>query len=578
MLPAEQAGQPSISAATVSDAPCQAQCSSSHSAPSGGWSRPARSHSVRRARHEPAARARRRRAIRHALRVWFRARSTASPKPSTVAQRVDPVHQSLGHPAPPPFLPGSSGLVYGARPRDRIRAPAKAAPGRRPPGRARRVLAAVRRSRRWRSARGASRCARSSGAFTAFDGTDAHAIVRDLRLPRTELGLLVGAALGAAGALMQGVDAQPARRARHPRDQRRARRSPWSSRSRRSASRRRRPTRGSRCSARRWPRCSSTRSARRAAAARRRCRLALAGAVLASLLTVADQRGARVRRQTLDEFRFWIVGSIAGRDAERRAGGAAVHRGRPGDRARRRRARSTRWRSATTSRARSASRSAARARSPALGFVLLAGGAVAAAGPIAFVGLAVPHVARALVGPDYRWIVPYASLLGAVLLLAARRASGRVVARPPSSASASSPRCSARRSSSGSSAGRRLGGAVTAPRASVRAGRVVGPPRRARSPSPLAVARALRRRPCSCARRVRDRRRSTCSPRSSARATGRPTSSSLDLRLPRALDRPARRARRSASPARSSRTSRATRSSRRTSSASPAARRWRRSR
>src|SRR5688500_17286449 len=42
-------------------------------------------------------------------------------------------------------------------------------------------------------------------AFTAYDGSDAHAIVRDLRVPRTELGLVVGAALGAAGALMQGV-------------------------------------------------------------------------------------------------------------------------------------------------------------------------------------------------------------------------------------------------------------------------------------------------------------------------------------------------------------------------------------
>ena len=63
------------------------------------------------------------------------------------------------------------------------------------------------------------------------------------------------------------------------------------------------------------------------------------------------------------------------------------------------------------------------------GFVLLAGGAVAAAGPIAFVGLAVPHVARALVGPDYRWIVPYSVVLGAILLLAADVA-GRMIVRP----------------------------------------------------------------------------------------------------------------------------------------------------
>ncbi|MBV9791274.1 MAG: iron chelate uptake ABC transporter family permease subunit, partial [Chloroflexi bacterium] len=51
--------------------------------------------------------------------------------------------------------------------------------------------------------------------------------------------------------------------------------------------------------------------------------------------------------------------------------------------------------------------------------VLLAGGSVAIAGPIGFVGLAVPHIARALVGADYRWILPYSALVGAILLLAA---------------------------------------------------------------------------------------------------------------------------------------------------------------
>ena len=46
-------------------------------------------------------------------------------------------------------------------------------------------------------------------AFSAFDGSDEHVIVRELRVPRMELGLLVGAALGAAGALMQGVTRNP---------------------------------------------------------------------------------------------------------------------------------------------------------------------------------------------------------------------------------------------------------------------------------------------------------------------------------------------------------------------------------
>src|SRR5699024_9134491 len=51
--------------------------------------------------------------------------------------------------------------------------------------------------------------------------------------------------------------------------------------------------------------------------------------------------------------------------------------------------------------------------------VLLAGTATALAGPIVFVGLVVPHLARSLVGPDYRWILGASLLLGPVLLLAA---------------------------------------------------------------------------------------------------------------------------------------------------------------
>ncbi|ASO21263.1 iron complex transport system permease protein [Actinoalloteichus hoggarensis] len=50
---------------------------------------------------------------------------------------------------------------------------------------------------------------------------------------------------------------------------------------------------------------------------------------------------------------------------------------------------------------------------------LLTGAVVAACGPIAFLGLVVPHLARSITGPDYRWIVPVSALTGAVLLLAA---------------------------------------------------------------------------------------------------------------------------------------------------------------
>ncbi len=60
---------------------------------------------------------------------------------------------------------------------------------------------------------------------------------------------------------------------------------------------------------------------------------------------------------------------------------------------------------------------------------LLTGGAVAACGSLAFVGLMVPHLVRPLSGPDHRWLLPYSGLAGAIALLSAD-VVGRVVARP----------------------------------------------------------------------------------------------------------------------------------------------------
>ena len=65
----------------------------------------------------------------------------------------------------------------------------------------------------------------------------------------------------------------------------------------------------------------------------------------------------------------------------------------------------------------------------ALGAVLLCGAATAVAGPIAFVGLIVPHVCRLLVGVDHRWLLPFSALTGAVLVTVSD-VVGRVVARP----------------------------------------------------------------------------------------------------------------------------------------------------
>ncbi|MBQ1109386.1 iron ABC transporter permease [Streptomyces sp. 404i] len=65
----------------------------------------------------------------------------------------------------------------------------------------------------------------------------------------------------------------------------------------------------------------------------------------------------------------------------------------------------------------------------ALGAVLLCGAATAVAGPIGFVGLVVPHTCRLLVGVDHRWLLPLSTVLGAILLTAAD-VVGRIVARP----------------------------------------------------------------------------------------------------------------------------------------------------
>ncbi|QTH45422.1 iron ABC transporter permease [Cohnella sp. LGH] len=59
--------------------------------------------------------------------------------------------------------------------------------------------------------------------------------------------------------------------------------------------------------------------------------------------------------------------------------------------------------------------------------VLLAGSSVAVAGPIGFIGIVIPHVARYLAGLDHRWLIPYSAVLGATLLLLADLAARFVI-------------------------------------------------------------------------------------------------------------------------------------------------------
>jgi iron complex transport system permease protein len=264
-------------------------------------------------------------------------------------------------------------------------------------------------------------------ALTAYDGSDAHAIVRDLRVPRTELGLLVGAALGAAGALMQGVTRNPLAEPGILGINAGAAFAVVLAISVLGVSSVSAYT-GFALAGAGFSALLVFVLGGSGGGGPTPVRLALAGAVLGALLVSLTSAVLVFDAQTLDEFRFWIVGSIAGRDAGvglavlpfiaaglviALAAGRRLNALALGDDV-----------------ARSLGQRVGRTRIAAsTGFVFLAGGAVAAAGPVAFVGLAVPHVARAIAGPDYRWIVPYSIVLGAVLLLGAD-VLGRVVARP----------------------------------------------------------------------------------------------------------------------------------------------------
>ncbi len=157
-------------------------------------------------------------------------------------------------------------------------------------------------------------------------------------------------------------------------------------------------------------------------------RMALAGTAVAFALVAFTQAVITLDATAFNEFRFWIVGSLAGRPMDMvlqllpfLAVGAvlALSVASPlnalalGD---------------DTGRSLGAHVGRVRALS-ALAIVLLCGAATAAAGPIAFVGLAVPHAARGLVGTDHRWVLPYAMLLAPTLLLLAD-VLGRTVVSP----------------------------------------------------------------------------------------------------------------------------------------------------
>jgi iron complex transport system permease protein len=265
-------------------------------------------------------------------------------------------------------------------------------------------------------------------AFTDFDPalTD-HLIVRELRLPRTILAVMVGSALGVAGALMQGVTRNPLA-------------DPgllgvnagaafavvlaiwlfeitdvfglvWFA------------FVGAAITS---VLVYSLGSMGRGGA--NPVRLALAGAALSALLGAFTGAVTLLDQATLDQYRFWAVGSLSGRDSGVTAQlfpfvlvGLVIAFG-----------------AGRQLNALALGEEAARSLGTkvnltrlvsALAITLLCGAAVAACGPIAFVGLVVPHMMRVWFGPDQRWLMPASALAGAGLLLYCDTA-GRIVARP----------------------------------------------------------------------------------------------------------------------------------------------------
>ena len=258
------------------------------------------------------------------------------------------------------------------------------------------------------------------------DGTDVSTIVHGLRLPRTVLCLSVGICLGVAGALMQGHTRNPLAE----------------------------PglfgvTAGASCAVvlgiflfdvtsaggYAWFSLVGAGLATVAVFAIGSTRggpdplsLVLAGTAVTALLFAVTEAVVLHDLDVLDEYRFWVVGSASGRDLDvfwqvlpfMLVGLLLAAVNVPG----------LNLLQLGDDVARSLGINPTRHKVVGVAAVmLLVGAATAACGPIVFLGLVVPHVARFLAGVDYRWVVPYAALLGGLVLVLCD-VLGRVIARP----------------------------------------------------------------------------------------------------------------------------------------------------
>ena len=266
------------------------------------------------------------------------------------------------------------------------------------------------------------------GAFFAPTGSDDQLVVLELRLPRTVLGILVGMGLGLAGGLIQALTRNPLA-------------DPGILGVNAGASLA--ITIGvaffgiSSITGYIWFAFAGALVATVGvyvigSAGRSRTvdpiRLTLAGVAVAAVLTGLTKAILLTNERAFDAFRSWDVGAIAGRDFDTvtailpfivigtvlaLALSHSLNAVALGD-----------------DLAASLGTSVNRTRVLSiLAVTVLAGAATAAAGPIGFIGLMIPHIARWIVGPDQRWILGYSVVLSPILLLASD-VIGRVVMKP----------------------------------------------------------------------------------------------------------------------------------------------------
>ena len=254
-------------------------------------------------------------------------------------------------------------------------------------------------------------------ALIAFNGSTDHLIIRTMRLPRSLIAMLVGAAIAVAGALMQGLTRNPLA-------------DPGILGINAGAAMAVVITvflcGTSSLSLYAW--CAFLGAGVTAVlvywlgslgrGGLTPLNLTIAGAAITALLSSLTTGILILSQQTLDEIRFWLAGSVAGRDftlflqvlpyiavglVVAFALGRQITTLSLGEDVAQGLGQRTAWVKVIA----------------ALSVVLLAGSSVAAAGPIGFIGLVIPHTVRFLVGVDYRWILPYSAIFGAILLLLA---------------------------------------------------------------------------------------------------------------------------------------------------------------